>query len=1076
MVGGGMRSAYRRHILRTIKKSLGRYMAIFAIIALGVGFFAGLKAAKPAMMKTGQEYVDDQKLYDLRLISTWGFTEEEVEDLRELPGVAYAEGALWEDFLYVNEEGEENCLKAFSITDQMNLLTLKAGRMPEHAGECVVDAYRFSESVIGRDITVSRENDRETLDSFTRDTFTVVGLVRSPLYMNMERGTTTIGNGQVDAFIFLPKEAFSYEYLKEVYVGTEQAGESFSEDYDTYMDFWSEELEPQAVSVIAERYEQELADARQEIADAKQELADAKQEIADAKQELADKTAEAEQELADAKQELMDGEAALADARRELTDNEELLAQKKQELADGEAALAEGETLYWQGLSDYQAGYAEYEAGVQQLAQNRSGYEQALAAKAQMESLGFPQEMLMQDSDYLYLVSVIAAYEEGQAQLAETKAILDAAKAQLDGTEAQLAASRAQLEEGRQQLSDGEAALAAGRKEIEASQQKIADGWMEYEDGVKQLEEEVADAEQEIADGEREIADGEEEIADVEEELADVEEPEIFLLGRNTNIGYASYEGDVSIVEGIAMIFPVFFFLIAALVCSTTMTRMVDDERTQIGTLRALGYSEGAILLKYVVYSGSAAVLGATIGYFLGSRLFPMAIWTAYGMLYGFADLIIVDDVFMFLLSLVVSLLCSVGTTYAACRMELRNAPAELIRPKAPHAGKRIFLERITLIWKKMKFLHKVSARNIFRFKKRMIMMILGIAGCTALVVAGFGVKDSIANIVNNQYDKILQYDISASYTREVTENTQERLRKQYGSDILTQAVLLETSADAPYDGGSKSVTLMVSEGETIQECVNFHLGDVASPLPGFGEILIDNRLADALSVSVGDEVTLQSGDIPIGPLRVAGIFENYTFYYAYMSAETYEACFGEVYEPKSLYLSLAEGVDPYEIASYISDMPNAANVSVVADMRARVENTMKSMDYVVFLVIASAAALAFIVLFNLGNINISERVREIATLKVLGFYPRETGAYVFRENVVLSIMGIVFGLPLGVLLHRFVMFQIKIDMVSFEIIIKPISFLYAVLAVLGFTICVDLIMRKKISGIHMAESLKSIE
>lgn len=355
-------------------------------------------------------------------------------------------------------------------------------------------------------------------------------------------------------------------------------------------------------------------------------------------------------------------------------------------------------------------------------------------------------------------------------------------------------------------------------------------------------------------------------------------------------------------------------------------------------------------------------------------------------------------------------------------------------------------------------------------------MMILGIGGCTALVIAGFGVKDSVSNIVNNQYDEIQQYDISATYTKEVADEVLEEIQEQFGKEITGSAVLQETSAEIPYENGSKTVTLLVSEGEEIGECVDFHMNGTYVERPGKGEILIDNRLADALSLEVGDTVTLQVGEKETKPLTVAGIFENYTYYYAYVTGETYEEYFGETFEPKTIYFSLKEDAEQYQMASYLSDMKNASSIIVVEDVKNRIQDTMESMNYIVALIICCAAALAFIVLFNLGNINISERVREIATLKVLGFYPRETGAYVFRENMVLSVMGIIIGIPLGKLLHRFVMLQIKIDMVSFEINIRPQSYLYSVIAVLGFTLCVDLIMRRKINRINMAESLKSIE
>ncbi len=1056
-----MKNAFRKNIFRTIRKSLGRYIAILAIIALGVGFFSGLKTSMPSMIKTGQEYVNRQNMFDYRLISTWGFNAEEVEQIGELAGVRLAEGAVWEDFIYTDEEGTESCLKALSITESVNQLTLSAGRMPEAANECVVDGYRYPETMIGQEITISKENSQDTRDSFAYDTYTVTGLVRSPLYMNMERGTTTIGSGKLDGFIFIPLSGFSYEYFEEVYVRAEVELTAFSEEYEDYMEASAEGMEENTFAIVEERYQKEIADAEAEIADAEEE-------IADAEKELETEVAEAREELADAKKELTNAEKELADGEAELNDAEQMLQEKEKELAEGEAALKDGETVYQQGLSDYEAGIAAYESGREKLEAGRSQYEQALAGKRQMEALMSP-EMLAQDATYQQLAGGVAEFEKNEQLLNATKVQLDEAKAQLDASYVQIQENKALIEAGKRQLAEGREEIVRAKVEIADGKQEIEDGWKEYEDGLAELEAEEADARIEIADAK-------EELADAKEELAEVEEVEIYVLDRNTNIAYASFENDTGIVEGVAKIFPIFFFLIAALVCSTTMTRMVDDERTQIGTLRAVGYSESAILFKYLVYSGSAAGIGAIIGYFLGTRLFPWAIWTAYGVLYGFADIILVDMPGLFVISLLVALLCSAGTTFAACRVELSHAPAELIRPKTPSAGKRILLERISFFWKRLKFLHKVSARNVFRFKKRMFMMILGIAGCTALVLAGFGVKDSVSNIVNNQYDQILKYDISATYTEEVTAEDLEEIRNQFSKEIATATIVQEISVDAPSEKGVKSVTLLSSADSSISNSVDFHLNKEEVALPDKGEILIDERLAKIFGVEIGGEITLKSGEEETKPLKVAGIFENYTFYYAYVTGETYQEYFPENFVPKTIYLSLEEEADHYKVASYLSDMENAANVSVVADTRAMVENTMQSVNYIVALVIASAAALAFIVLFNLGNINISERVREIATLKVLGFYPRETGAYVFRESAVLSALGILVGIPLGIVFHRFVMGQIKVDMVSFEIRIRPISFLYSVIAVWGFTVCVDLIMRRKINRINMAESLKSIE
>lgn len=588
------------------------------------------------------------------------------------------------------------------------------------------------------------------------------------------------------------------------------------------------------------------------------------------------------------------------------------------------------------------------------------------------------------------------------------------------------------------------------------------DGLKDYEDGKKEFDEQISDAEQKIADA--------------KQELADLKKPELYVLTRDTNAGYVSFESDSTIVEKLSGLFPIFFFLIAALVCSTTMTRMIDDERTQIGTLRALGYSRGSILAKYLLYSGSAAALGCVIGYFAGGYVFPFVIWTAYGMLYSIPGFVILYDPVLFVIALAASLLCSAGTTYLALRIEMQNMPANLIRPKTPAAGKRIFLERITPLWKRLKFLHKVSLRNIFRFKKRMIMMILGIAGCTALVLTGFGIHDSVANIANFQFDDIQKYDVSAQFSDTLTEDKINEVESDHKSELDAATAVQMTSGDVTGDSITKSAYIVASDDPAITDIFDLHIDGETVPYPGKGEVLLTEKLAELTDIKIGDTVTVSVSDTEKAELKVAGLVENYVQNYLYMTGETYAMVADKGYEPKTLLLRVNDSADEYALSAALSKTNGVSSVSVVTDTRNMIDQMMQSLNYVVALVLISAGALAFIVLFNLGNINLTERVREIATIKVLGFHSGETGAYVFRENIILSMMGIVVGLPLGVLLHTFVLMQIRVDMVSFKAVIAPVSFLLTVVMVVLFTVITDLVMRKKIAKIDMAESLKSIE
>ncbi len=549
-----------------------------------------------------------------------------------------------------------------------------------------------------------------------------------------------------------------------------------------------------------------------------------------------------------------------------------------------------------------------------------------------------------------------------------------------------------------------------------------------------------------------------------------VPKPELYVLDRNMNTGYAGYSSDTSIVRDIAKIFPVFFFLIAALVCSTTMTRMIDDERGQIGTFRAMGYNSSSILLKYMLYSGSAGLIGCITGFFIGCRVFPFVIARAYRMLYNFGE----TTIFYFspgllIVCMIVSLVCTMGTTFFACRNELRGMPAELIRPKAPPAGKRILLERIKPLWKRMKFLHKVTARNIFRFKKRMLMMIIGIAGCSALVLTGFGIKDSVSNIANFQFEDIDTYDISIIFKSSIN----DAIREDFVD--ITHIELYQTTVELQVKNAVKSVYLIAAEGDSLPGYVEMHWvkGD---SYPGLGEIALSEKVAEMTGKKIGDEVTITLSDSREVKLRLAATFENYVWHYGFISPETYTKYFGADYAPNTIYVNTASDEDAYSLGATLSNMKGVVSLNVVPELKDRVDKMMVMMNAVIWVVIGSAGALAFIVLINLSNINITERKREIATIKVLGFYHTETGSYVFRENFVLTLMGAFLGLPLGILLHSFVISQIKVDMVSFKTIIFGRSFAFAIVIVIGFSLVVDLLMRRKLDRIDMAESMKAIE
>lgn len=1007
-----MKSMMKRTTLREIRESLGRYLAILAIVALGVGLFAGLKITRTVMVESADDFWQDKQLYDYRLLSTLGFEEEDVRSLAQKADIRAVQGAVEADILYVDEQGNEKVLKAHSVLEKINCLEITAGRMPETDSECVADSKFCDESSLGSKIILSEDNEEDDLEKFKYTEYTVVGIVKSPVYAQFERGTTSLGNGSVSGFIYLMPDGFATDYYTEIYVKFDEDHAVYSDEYDAYMEekesLWETYCEEQG----ERRYQSIMAEAEEELADAERELADEK---ADAEKELTD----AKKELADAEAEIADGEEKLRDGEEELEDSKALLAQKEKELADAREALEAQET-------------------------ELAAQEQALA-----EAVG---AMPVQDVSGMPLAGQL-----GQ---------LEMARQQLEAGKAQIADGEAELKKARRQIQDAEEEIEESRQELMDAKQEVEDGWKEYNDAQEEFDEKIADAEQKLADAR----------ADID----DIERPDTYVLGRDTNTGYVCFESDSSIVEGIANVFPVFFFLVAALVCMTTMNRMVEEQRTQIGVLKALGYGEGKIMGKYLFYSGSAAFTGCVAGYFLGIHLFPLVIWQAYGMMYQFGGIVYASDWTTAFLCLAAALLCSMGTTWVSCRHELKEVAAELMRPKSPKAGKRVFLEWVPFIWNRLKFLHKVSVRNIVRYKRRFFMMVIGISGCTALLLTGFGIRDSVTSIADRQFEEVQTYQLGITLKDGVAEDHTppvEEIAEIIDSYDGEYALALETAIDLETDDGVKSVKLIAAENpDKMGDFFDLHTtSGEAIDYPETGEIVICNKLSERYHIRVGDTIRLYNEDRKELQAIVSGVCDNYIYNYVYVNEETYRKAAGET-EYQSIYVNLPEETDVYAAGAVLTKADNVTAVSINQDMLLRVSRMMNSMNYIVFVIIGCAGTLAFIVLYNLNNINITERVREIATIKVLGFYRNETSSYVFRENTVLTGIGCALGLLLGRLLHIYVMHEVDIDMMSFDVHVEPLSYLLSILLTFVFTWVINRIMSGKLEKINMAESLKSVD
>ena len=1150
------RNAMRKNLLQSILKSFGRYVAIVAIIALGASMFVGLLMTKSDMVATGQKYMEEQNMFDLRLISTYGWAQEQLAAISALEQVESAEGVIYVDAIARTSDSEDDAVYRFyAIPEKLNQLSLRGGRMPESPDECVIDGYHMTDEVLGTEITISSGNEENTLDMLLHDTYTVVGYVASPLYMDMNRGTTSVGNGSLTNCLYLPSEGIDTDVYSEIHITIPGVYDVYTDKYNDALQDTMDAIEPIATDLGVKRYQKLRSDALEEYREGRQEYMDGLNEYKKAK-------ADVEQELKDAYQKLLDAEKEIADNEKKIADGELALSNGwasyragEKELADGKAeyeslknsidmaAIEAMDALYKERdelnrkIDALDGEIADIDAQLSQIGATESDEVRALneeiaslsgtisatndaiagAERALDEIRNYPgvtdemittaqsavnelyaqrtrdenrraelirqrDELLASEGKSPEETALLARREELLSDRSYNMTLLDGvefaittADSTLEAVRAELRAAEAEIRAGEQELRNAYSQLAYakqqledGKKKLEDGKVELADGWIEYEDGKAEAEQELADAEAELADGKKELDDGLQQII----EMADVD---VFVLDRNSNTGYGSLDSASDIVQGVSRVFPAFFLLVAALVCITTMTRMIDEERTQIGTLKALGYSNNAIISKYLIYAGSGAIVGCGLGVTVGSMAFPMILWQAYKIMLYITDGIVMKFNLILCFAVVGAYTAvMLFVTWYCCRKALKEVPAELIRPKAPDAGKKILMERLPF-WHRISFLNKVTIRNIFRYRQRLAMMMVGIGGCTALLLTGFGLRDSIVNVVDYQFQEVTTYDLQVYFTGDQSSGDQYKFEGELGALAENIMFYHQESIDIETDNQTKEIYLMAA-GPDIQEFIDFHTGEQQLAMPGVNEVMISVGVCEALGIRIGDQVTFRSADMERLNLTVSGIYDNHVENYAIIIPETIETQWGYTPEVQMALVKAAEGQDVYELSARISDMDGVMNVSVSKDFADMVGGMMEALDLVVWVIVFCAGLLAAIVLYNLTNININERIREIATIKVLGFNSSETAAYVFKENLSLTVIGSAFGLGLGYFLLLFVMDQIKIDMVWFKALIMPQSYVWSIALTMLSACIVDFVFYFKLEKINMAEALKSVE
>ena len=1209
----------RKDFIIEIKKTMGRFVSIFFIVALGVAFYSGIRASEPSMRITADQYFDDSELMDLKVMGTMGLTKADIKSIGKVSGIEAVEGGYSKDVLCPVGDNEK-VVHMLSMQKNFNQVSVVEGRLPEKAGECLVDEdfLSYTDLKVGDTVTFHSGDGEALTDSLVTDTYKIVGIGNSPLYISFGRGSSTIGTGEISGFVVVDKASFDMDVYTEAYVKVSGAEEktAFTDEYNNLSDAAKE-----AVSAIEEERcavrKQEIVDeANEKLADSEKTVNEKSQELEDAKKELESGKSKAAEELEKAKQQLTDGEAELADAKQQIADGETQLADAKAQLNDKQAQLDSAEAQYESGkaqldqkeqelaaaeqtyLSNYAkympfitAGKAQIAAGRTQIADGKkqldeglapltqlsegltgiedgisqldvgiaevqtqvkdgaalyeeyakipetertteqeayleswNGVRQGMEAKLvgmqaqktqlettksglllQMNQAGFATEadleaqitsLTKQKADLdakekalLQQEQTLAAQEEellsAGRQITDGKSQIAAARSQLDSTKSQITDGKAQILSAWALLNEKEDTLNASKAQLASGEQELADGRSEYEQAAKEAEEQITDGQAKITDGEKQLTDAKQQIADAKAEIKKIENPKWYVQTREDALTeYQGYGDNADRMRSIGKVFPVLFFLVAALISLTTMTRMVEEQRVQIGTMKALGYGKAAIAGKYIGYALIATLGGSIFGVLAGEKILPFIIIYAYMILYKHLPAILVPYHMSYALQASgIAVACTLIATIASCYKELAAEPAELMRPAAPKQGKRILLERIGIIWKHLNFTWKSTVRNLIRYKKRFFMTIFGIGGCMALMVVGFGLKDCIYEIVSLQYEKVQFYDAATYMSDDISEENRQQLHDylDQNADIKETIEARMQKTDVKSASGKKTLYLMVpSDNEKIEDFLSFHSRTNKDEVYSLkkDEVILTEKMASLLNVKVGDELTIEDEDRGDQTVTVGAICENYMSHYLYLSPEKYEELYGVPAEYNTIIYSVKDGKDDQieKIGTKLLSMDGVLNVSYTSSIEGRLDDMLRSLNLVIVVLIVSAGMLAFVVLYNLNNINITERQRELATLKVLGFYDGEVASYVYRENILLTIIGSVVGMVLGNLLHRYIILTVEVEEAMFGRQIHWQSYLYSFLFTVAFSLFVNWVMFYKLKKIDMVESLKSVE
>ena len=1068
-----MKKALLKDSIKEIKNTYKRFLSILLMAFLGVGFFAGIRATSPDMISTIDNYYKQSNVYDIQVMSTLGLTDEDVEALKQVEGVESVSPTYTQD-VEMNIGETEIVAKILCIQDDINKVKLLEGEMPKERNECLVEKnfLQSANKKIGDTIKIeSTDGDSIIVENEMK----IVGTAESPMYISRERGTSSLGSGKVNYYIYVPEENINSDIYTQIDIKVLNSAEmkTSTDEYEEYVESVKKNIEAikeerekqrydslineatQKVEEAEQTFEQEKADGEAQIKSAEEKIENGRKEIEEGLNQISSNTKKADREFANAEKQIEDGKKELEEAEKELN--------SKKETANEEFANAEAQK------NEQQENLNKIEQSLEQLQVKYNEIEEALK-----------QENITQ---------------EQKEQLEQQKNLLDTQIKELNNNKAIILSVIEQIDE---QVSNGKKGLEEAEKLIEQSKQEIEKNESTLEKNKKSTYAQIQDAKEEIEQAQKDLEEGktelqknkeefenkikeaEGELIDARAQISEIENPEWYILDRNSNTGYNGFIQDTESVENIGRVFPVVFFIIATLISLTSMTRMVEEQRQQIGTLKALGYNSFQIAEKYIIYASAACLIGGFLGMCVGFVLLPKVIWMMYSMLYTIPDFILEFNFYYGGVGLGIASLCIIGATIYAVRREVKNKPAELIRPKAPKLGKRVLLERITFIWKRLNFIQKVTVRNIFRYKKRFLMTIIGICGCTAMILAGFGLRDSIRSLLPNQYEKVFNYDMQLVLKNKL-ENDQidEVTSKLQNNEKVTEVVqTFMTSATIEKVGNQDIQIVVPKDKEQLEKVINLNDVETKEKINlSDNEIVITDKLAELIQAKVGDTVKLKNSDEIEKEVKIQAIAENYIFHYVYMSEELYTNMYGDC----STNVLLVKNVDMNEeeeqkLAREVISENEISSITLTSSTMTSMDETMSSLNYVVWVLIISAGLLAFVVLYNLANVNISERIRELATIKVLGFYDNEVYSYVNRETIILGIIGIILGLGAGFFLNTFIIKTCETNMLRFAVNINFMSYIYSILITVVFMAIVNIATYFALKKIDMIESLKSVE